>query len=60
MGYDHFDFADERFHLYYNTWFLQWLTDEIHKYDAGSIIHVNNHAIFKNVAEYDFPAWRVF
>ena len=59
-GYDRFDFADERFHLYYNTWFLQWLTGEIHKYDPGSIIHVNNHAIFKNVAEYDFPAWRNF
>jgi beta-galactosidase len=48
------------FHLYYNTWFLKWLTDEIHKHDAGSIIHVNNHAIFKNVAEYDFTAWRDF
>lgn len=59
-GYDHFDFADERFHLYYNTWFLKWLTDEIHKHDAGSIIHVNNHAIFKNIAEYDFPKWRDF
>jgi beta-galactosidase len=59
-GYYHFDFADERFHLYYNTWFLQWLTDEINKYDAGSIIHVNNHAIFKNVAEYNFTDWRGF
>lgn len=59
-GYDRFDFADERFHLYYNTWFLQWLTDEIYKHDPGCIIHVNNHAIFKNVAEYDFPAWRNF
>ncbi|RFZ92972.1 beta-galactosidase [Mucilaginibacter conchicola] len=59
-GYDRFDFADERFHLWYNTWFLQWLTDEIHKHHPGSIIHVNNHAIFKNVAEYDFPAWRNF
>ncbi|MCO5936596.1 beta-galactosidase trimerization domain-containing protein [Mucilaginibacter sp. RB4R14] len=59
-GYDHFDFADERFHLYYNTWFLQWLTGEIYKHDPESIIHVNNHAIFKNVAEYDFTAWRDF
>ncbi|TWR28449.1 beta-galactosidase [Mucilaginibacter achroorhodeus] len=59
-GYDRFDFADERFHLYYNTWFLQWLTDEIQKHHPGSVIHVNNHAIFKNVAEYDFPAWRDF
>jgi beta-galactosidase len=59
-GYDHFDFTDERFHLYYNTWFLKWLTDEIHKYDPDSIIHVNNHAIFKNVAEYNFTDWRDF
>ncbi|HEK20946.1 beta-galactosidase trimerization domain-containing protein [Mucilaginibacter sp. 44-25] len=59
-GYDHFDFADERFHLYYNTWFLNWLRDEIYKHHPDSIIHVNNHAIFKNVAEYDFPAWRRF
>jgi beta-galactosidase len=59
-GYDHFDFADERFHLYYNTWFLKWLTDEIYKYDPESIIHVNNHAIFKNVAEYTFTEWRDF
>ncbi|MBB5397198.1 beta-galactosidase trimerization domain-containing protein [Mucilaginibacter sp. AK015] len=59
-GYDHFDFADERFHLYYNTWFLQWITHEIHKHHPGSIIHVNNHAIFKNAAEYDFTSWRDF
>ncbi|MET3978161.1 beta-galactosidase [Mucilaginibacter sp. UYP25] len=59
-GYDHFDFADERFHLYYNTWFLQWLINEIHKHDPDSIIHVNNHAIFTHVAEYDFTAWRSF
>ncbi|MBD1393584.1 beta-galactosidase trimerization domain-containing protein [Mucilaginibacter glaciei] len=59
-GYDRFDFADERFHLHYNTWFLKWLTDEILKYDPHGIIHVNNHAIFKNVAEYDFPEWREF
>jgi beta-galactosidase len=59
-GYDHFDFAHERFLLYYNTWFLQWLTNEIYKRDPKSIIHVNNHAIFKNVAEYDFTSWRDF
>ncbi|OOQ57554.1 beta-galactosidase trimerization domain-containing protein [Mucilaginibacter pedocola] len=59
-GYDHFDFADERFLVYYNTWFLQWLTDEIHQYHRGSIIHVNNHAIFKNVGEYNFTDWRKF
>jgi beta-galactosidase len=60
QDYDHFDFADERFHLHYNTWFLKWLTDEIHKHDEDSIIHVNNHAIFKNVSEYNFSEWRDF
>ena len=60
VGYDHFDFADERFLVDYNTWFLKWLTDEIHKYDPGSPVHVNNHAIFQNVAEYNFPEWRKF
>jgi len=59
-GYAHLDFAEERFLLDYNTWFLKWLTDEIHKYDPESPIHVNNHAIFQNVAEYDFPKWRKF
>jgi len=59
-GYEHLDFSDERFLLDYNTWFLKWLTDEIHKYDPDSPIHVNNHAIFQNVAEYDFPQWRKF
>ena len=59
-GYEHLDFSDERFLVDYNTWFLKWLTDEIHKYDPGSPIHVNNHAIFQNVAEYNFPEWRKF
>jgi beta-galactosidase len=59
-GYQHFDFADERFLIDYNIWFLKWLTDEIHKYDPGSPIHVNNHAIFQNAAEYNFPEWRKF
>jgi beta-galactosidase len=59
-GYKHFDFAEERFLLTYNTWFLAWLAKEIHKYDPGRHLHVNNHAIFQLAAEYDFPAWRSF
>lgn len=53
-----FDFSAERFLLEYNTWFLSWLVTEIRKYDSVRPIHVNTHAIFANVAEYDFPAWR--
>lgn len=59
-GYDHFDFAENRFLLGYNTWFLEWLTGEIRKYDKVRPVHVNTHAIFNNVAYYDFPEWRKF
>jgi len=59
-GYNLFDFSGERFLVEYNTWFLKWLATEIYKYDPGSHLHVNNHAIFQNVAEYDFPEWRKF
>ncbi len=59
-GYQHLDFSGDQFLVDYNTWFLKWLTNEIHKYHPESPVHVNNHAIFQNVAEYDFPAWRKF
>lgn len=59
-GYDHFTFEENRFLLYYNTWFLKWLVDEIRKYDSTSPVHVNTHAIFNNVAFYDFPEWNKF
>jgi beta-galactosidase len=54
------ELTDQRFLLDYNTWFLKWIADEIKKYDTSHIIHVNNHAIFQNCAEYDFPEWRKF
>lgn len=52
--------TDQRFLLDYNTWYLQWLADEVRKYDNEHEIHVNNHAIFQNCAEYNFPEWRNF
>jgi beta-galactosidase len=59
-GYNIFEFNEERFLVEYNTWFLNWLAAEVYKYDPGSHLHVNNHAIFQNVAEYNFPEWRKF
>ncbi len=59
-GYEHFDFDEERFLLDYNTWFLQWLADEIHKYDPGSPIHINGKGIFVHLPLYKFPEWRKF
>lgn len=55
-----FDLDEYRFLLQYNSWYLTWLVDQIRQYDQQLPIHVNTHAIFSNVAEYDFPAWRTF
>lgn len=56
----HFSFDNEKFLMYYNTWYLKWLVEEIRKYDKSSPIHVNTHQIFDNVAQYDFRDWRSF
>lgn len=57
-GFTTFELAEQRFLVDYNCWFLEWLIGQIRLYDAASPIHVNNHDIFKNAAEYDFPRWR--
>ena len=54
------NFDEERFLVDYTTWYLGWLANEIKKYDSGHEMHVNNHQIYDNVAEYDFPAWRPY
>jgi beta-galactosidase len=59
-GYEHFNFADNQFLLYYNVWYLKWLINEIRKYDEVSPIQVNPHDLFENVAYYNFPKWRKF
>lgn len=54
------ELTDQRFLLDYNTWFLNWIATEIKKWDAKHVLHVNNHAMFQNCAEYNFPEWRKF
>lgn len=54
------DFKNENFLLDYTTWFLQWVANEINKYDGDHDLHVNNHDIFINCTEYNFPQWRSF
>ncbi|HKI46792.1 MAG TPA: hypothetical protein VKA08_15795, partial [Balneolales bacterium] len=60
QGYPIVNFEKQRFQVYYNTWFLNWIANEVHKYDPGRPLHVNPHAIFNNASQYDFPAWRKF
>ena len=54
----HFD--TERFLLEYNTDYLASIARRVRAIDPAHQIHVNNHQIFRNAAEYDFPAWREF
>ena len=54
------DFDREAFLTDHTTGFLAWIAEQIRKYDTVHDLHVNNHQIFDNIAEYDFPAWRGF
>lgn len=54
------ELTDQRFLLDLNTWYLNWIATQILKYDTQHVLHVNNHAMFQNCAEYDFPEWRKF
>ena len=53
-------FLEELFLLDYNTWYLNWIAGQIKVIDPNRHIHVNNHRVFDNYAEYDFPKWRPF
>lgn len=52
------DFGKEAFLVDYTSDYLGWISAQIREYDPGHELHVNNHQIFDNIAEYDFPAWR--
>ncbi len=54
------DLQEERFKEYLTSWMLRWIAEQVRKYDKNIHLHVNNHAIFNNLAEYDFPYWRDF
>lgn len=49
-----------RFKRYMTSWMLNWIANEVRKHDSSIPVHVNNHAIYDNIAEYNFPYWRTF
>ncbi len=60
-GWNYVEFYDwYRFSADNITWILQWIADEIKKYDTSHEVHVNPHNVFGNLIQYDFPAWRKF
>lgn len=44
----------------YSYWFLDWIAKEISSLDDAHGLHVNNHALFSNLVQYDFPRWMDF
>jgi len=54
------ELSEQAFLYDLNTWYLNWLATEIRKYDTTHELHVNNHAMFQNCVEYNFPEWRKF
>ncbi len=51
---------EEMFLRYYNTWYLKWLANQVQKYDNQTPLHVNTHAIFQLLPEYNFSEWQPF
>jgi beta-galactosidase len=51
---------DKVFQRNYITWYLSWITDQVHETGDKHEIHVNNQDIFYNAPEYDFVSWRKF
>ncbi len=50
----------ELFFRDYTTWYLQWIGDQIKKYDTQNLTHINNHQLFTNLSQYDFNNWMPF
>lgn len=59
-GYPILNFEQEHFVVDYHNWYLNWLAQEVRKYDPEHDLHVNPHNVFRLAYCYDFPAWRTF
>jgi beta-galactosidase len=51
-------FDEMNFQRYYISWYLNWISQQIRKYDKETELHVNTHSIYDNLPDYDFAAWR--
>ncbi|WP_448778892.1 beta-galactosidase [Bacteroides congonensis] len=59
-GYLTANFDKENFARYYTAWYLNWLSDEVKKYDTSHYRHINPHALLDNFTEYDFKRYEQF
>lgn len=54
------DLRDGKFQQDLNTGFLEWIARELRTVDPAHDLHVNPHALFYNISQYDFPGYRTF
>jgi beta-galactosidase len=47
----------ELFWRNYTTEYLGWIAKIIREEDSETLTHLNNHDLFKNLKQYDFPQW---
>ncbi len=44
----------------YTTEYLGWIAKIVREEDSEGLTHVNNHMLFSNLPQYDFPQWMPF
>lgn len=44
----------------YTTEYLEWIAKIVREEDSEGLTHVNNHMLFSNLPQYDFPQWMPF
>ena len=44
----------------YTTEYLGWIAKIVREEDSKGLTHVNNHLLFSNLKQYDFPQWMPF
>lgn len=60
-GYLKLSFRTEAFIRHITTWYLNWISSQIDRYDdCGHYRHVNPHQIFETLPEYDFKSYEQF
>lgn len=55
--------SSQEFELFwrdYTTEYLGWIAKIVREEDSKGLTHVNNHLLFSNLKQYDFPQWMPF
>lgn len=55
-GYLKADFSEQDFLVWYNVWYLKWISERVQQKDSRHYRHINPHQIMELLPEYDFAA----